>query len=109
MAEIQITLKQMQEEIDSWASQFKTPYFAPLSRMAAMSEEVGEVARVVNHMYGDKKKKDQESLKDLEEELGDLLFTLTCMANAEGIDLTEAYERKMNKVTKRDTDRFEKK
>ena len=103
------TLNQVQEEVDSWANQFEKPYFEPLSRMAAMTEEVGEVARVLNRMYGDKKSKEGENLKDLEEELGDLLFTLVCMANAEGIDLTAAYERKMDKVLKRDTSRFERK
>ena len=103
------TLNQVQKEVDTWANQFEKPYFAPLSRMAAMTEEVGEVARVLNRMYGDKKSKEGENLKDLEEELGDSLFTLVCMANAEGIDLTTAYERKMDKVLKRDTSRFERK
>ncbi len=102
------TLNQIQAEIDDWANQFTKPYFEPLSRMAAMTEEVGEVARVINRMYGDKKSKDGENIKDLEEELGDLLFTLVCMANAENISLTKAYERKMDKVVKRDTIRFEK-
>jgi len=103
------TLGQVQKEIDEWASQFNEPYFPPLSRMACMTEEVGEVARVVNRMYGSKKGKVDEELRDLEEELGDLLFTMTCMANAEGIELARAYERKMDKVLKRDSGRWEKK
>ena len=103
------TLKQTQQEIDDWANQFAEPYFPPLSRMAAMTEEVGEVARVINRMYGSKKEKADENIKNLEEELGDLYFTLVCMANAENIDLTEAYERKMDKVIKRDSSRFAKK
>lgn len=103
------TLNQIQNEIDDWANQFTKPYFEPLSRMAAMTEEVGEVARVLNRMYGDKKSKDGENIKDLEEELGDVLFTLVCMANAEKIDLIAAYERKMDKVLKRDNNRFERK
>lgn len=102
------TLREVQTEVDDWASQFKEPYFPPLSRMAAMTEEMGEVARIVNRMYGSKKAKPEEVLHDLEEELGDLLFTLTCMANAEGIDLTKAFNRKMDKVNKRDSSRFEK-
>ena len=105
----EVTLKQVQNEVDNWANQFAKPYFEPLSRMAAMTEEVGEVARVMNRMYGDKKNKDGENMKDLEEELGDLLFTLVCMANAENIDLTKSYERKMDKVLRRDNNRFEKK
>lgn len=103
------TLVNIQKEIDDWANQFTKPYFEPLSRMAAMTEEVGEVARVINNMYGDKKKKDEENEKHLEEELGDVLFTLVCMANAEGIDLSKAYEKKMDKVLKRDSNRWEKK
>jgi NTP pyrophosphatase (non-canonical NTP hydrolase) len=102
------TLKQVQNEVDDWANQFAKPYFEPLSRMACMTEEVGEVARVINRMYGDKKNKSDENIKDLEEELGDVLFTLVCMANAEEIDLTKAYDRKMDKVLKRDTNRFKK-
>ena len=74
-----------------------------------MTEEVGEVARVINRMYGSKKNKDDEDLKDLEEELGDLLFTLVCMANAENIDLVQAYERKMDKVFTRDNFRLKRK
>lgn len=103
------TLSQVQTEVDIWANQFKKPYFEPLSRMTAMTEEVGEVARVMNRMYGDKKSKDGENIKDLEEELGDLFFSLICMANAENIDLTKSYERKMEKVVNRDNNRFERK
>lgn len=103
------TLKNIQKEVDVWANQFKVPYFSPLSRMAAMTEELGEIARVMNRMYGDKKAKDTENLKDLEEEILDLFFSLICTMNAEGIDLTEAFEKKMIKVTGRDNNRFEKK
>ena len=101
------TLREVQKDVDKWAQQFKEPYFPPLSRMAAMTEEVGEVARVINRMYGSKKAKPEEAIVDLEEELGDMLFTLTCMANAEGVDLTKAFERKMEKVNNRDANRFE--
>ena len=76
--------------------------------MAAMTEEVGEVARVINRMYGSEKAKPEEAIVDLEEELGDMFFTLICMANAEGVDLTKAFERKMEKVNNRDANRFEK-
>ncbi|MCX8074452.1 MAG: nucleotide pyrophosphohydrolase [Clostridia bacterium] len=102
-------LSQMQKEIDNWANQFTEPYFPPLSRMAAMTEEVGEIARVINRMYGSKKNKENEGIRDLEEELGDLLFSLVCMANAEKIDLRQAYERKMDKILKRDSYRWERK
>ena len=103
------TLKEAQKDVDKWANQFTKPYFEPLSMMAAMSEEVGEVARVINRMYGDKKSKSKENIKDLNEELGDLLFTIICMANREGIDLEEAFNKKMDKVYNRDNNRFERK
>ena len=103
------TLKQVQKEVDDWANQFEEPYFPPLSQMAALTEEVGEVARVMNRMYGPKKAKKEEALIDLEEELGDLVFSIACMANAQGIDLTKAFGRKMDKSYKRDMDRFKKK
>ncbi|MDE5587417.1 MAG: nucleotide pyrophosphohydrolase [Bacilli bacterium] len=103
------TMTEMQKEVDDWAQQFKKPYFSPLSMLATMTEELGEVSRVVNHMYGDKKKKEGESLKQLEEELGDLLFTLICMANDQGISLSDAHSKKMEKVYKRDNNRFQKK
>lgn len=103
------TLKEAQQEVDKWVSQFKEPYFPPLSLMAAMTEEVGEVARIINRIYGSKKAKMEESIVDLEEELADVFFTIVCMTNSQGIDLTKAFERKMNKVYKRDSSRFEKK
>ncbi len=103
------TLSEVQSAVHSWVSQFKKPYFSPLSMMAAITEEVGELARVLNRMYGDKPSKDNEDIRNLEEELGDLLFTLVCLANAENIDLNEAFKQKMDKVTKRDNDRFERK
>ena len=103
------SLEQIQSEVDTWAHQFEKPYFSPLSMVATMAEELGEVARVVNILYGDKNKKDTETLKDLEEELGDLMFTIICLANAQNISLSEAYERKVEKLYSRDNDRFEKK
>ena len=102
------SMDQMQKDVDVWAHQFEKPYFSQLSMIATMVEELGEVARVVNIMYGDKNKKDSESLKSLEEELGDLMFTIICLANAEGISLSEAHEMKINKLYGRDNNRFQK-
>lgn len=103
------TIEEMQKEVDVWANQFEKPYFSPLSMVATTTEELGEVARIVNCMYGDKNKKDGETLKDLEEELGDLMFTIICLANSENISLEKAHERKMDKVYHRDNHRFERK
>lgn len=99
----------MQKEVDEWANQFEKPYFSPLSRMAALTEEVGELARIINRMYGDKPKKDTENIVNLEEELGDILFSLICMANAENIDLEQAWVRKLEKINIKDNNRFNKK
>ena len=104
-----MNLNNWQKEIDDWANQFTKPYFSPLSRMAALTEEVGELARVMNRLYGDKPKKDIETIKNLEEEMGDLLFSLICNANAEGINLNDALDKKMDKVNSRDKNRFERK
>lgn len=103
------TLEQVQNEIDVWAHQFEKPYFSPLSMVATMTEELGEVARLVNIMYGDKNKKSSEVLKSLEEELGDLMFTIVCLANDQNISLTAAHEKKLEKLYGRDNNRFEKK
>ncbi|MDE6477523.1 MAG: nucleotide pyrophosphohydrolase, partial [Mycoplasmoidaceae bacterium] len=89
--------------------QFEKPYFSPLSMLATMTEELGEVSRVINSLYGDKKKKEGEHLKDLEEELGDLLFTIICMANYHNISLNDAQELKLKKIYSRDNNRFKKK
>lgn len=99
-------LAEIQKEVDDWAQQFDKPYFSPLSMMAAMTEEVGEVARVMNNLYGDKKKKDTEGALHLEEELGDLLFSLVCMANANSIDLDKAFDKKLDKINSRDINRW---
>lgn len=100
---------EIQKEVDDWAQQFEKPYFSQLSMMATIVEETGEVARVVNCLYGDKNTKDGENLKKLEEELGDLLFTIVCMANANDISLNEAFENKLHKLYGRDNNRFTRK
>lgn len=103
------TITQMQKEVDDWAQQFEKPYFSPLSMLATMTEELGEVSRVINDLYGDKKKKDGENLRKLEEELGDLLFTIICMANDQKISLNDAHNRKLEKIYGRDNNRFKRK
>ncbi|EUJ32949.1 hypothetical protein MFLO_05010 [Listeria floridensis FSL S10-1187] len=103
------TIQEMQKEVDDHISQFKEGYFSPLAMMARVTEETGELAREINHYYGEKPKKTSEGEKSLEEELGDCLFVLTCMANSLHIDMEQAHDRVMEKFKTRDKDRWTKK
>ncbi|MFF2482190.1 nucleotide pyrophosphohydrolase [Paenibacillus sp. NPDC058071] len=103
------TLAEIQREVDAYISQFKEGYFSPLALMARMSEEVGELAREVNHTYGEKRKKADEADNSIEMELGDILFLCSCFANSLGIDLTEAHNKVMQKFNTRDADRWTRK
>jgi NTP pyrophosphatase (non-canonical NTP hydrolase) len=98
-----------QQRVDTWVSQFEEGYFHPLTNLARLAEEVGELAREVNHRFGRKTKKAEEPQGDLGMEMADILFVLICMANREGIDLDEAFDRMMQKVTARDEKRWTKK
>ncbi len=100
------TMATMQKEVDAYISQFKEGYFSPLAMLARMSEEVGELAREVNHSYGEKPKKSDEADNSIELELGDILFITICFANSLGIDLTEAHNQVMHKFNTRDKDRW---
>lgn len=102
-------LSDYQRRVDQWISQFEEGYFHPLTNMARLSEEVGELAREVNHRFGQKTKKKDEADGDMAMEMADILFVLICMANREGIDLDQAFARMMDKVEKRDTSRWTKK
>ena len=104
-----MSLQDSQRRVDAWISQFKEGYFHPLTNMARLAEEVGELAREVNHRFGQKTKKKEESAGDLGMEMADILFVLICMANREGIDLQEAFDRMMKKVETRDDARWTKK
>ena len=101
-------MAEMQQEVDQYISQFKEGYFSPLSMMARMSEEVGELAREVNHQFGEKPKKADEADNSIEMELGDILFITICFANSLGIDLAEAHAKVMHKFATRDADRWTK-
>jgi NTP pyrophosphatase (non-canonical NTP hydrolase) len=104
-----MSLRNAQDRVDAWISQFEEGYFHPLTNMARLSEEVGELAREVNHRFGQKTKKASEPEGDLAMEMADILFVLICMANREGIDLGAAFERMMEKVTARDGTRWTRK
>ncbi len=104
-----MSLKDAQQRVDAWIGQFEEGYFHPLTNMARLTEEVGELAREVNHRFGQKTKKPTEAEGDLAMEMADILFVLICMANREGIDLQAAFERMMEKVTARDSTRWTRK
>ncbi len=104
-----MTLRESQARVDAWIQQYEEGYFHPLTNLARLSEEVGELAREVNHRFGQKTKKKEEPEGDLGMEMADILFVLICMANREGIDLQEAFDRMMAKVEHRDKDRWTRK
>ncbi|MFD1030855.1 nucleotide pyrophosphohydrolase [Metaplanococcus flavidus] len=103
------TVKQLQQEVDNYISQFKEGYFTPLEMIARLTEELGELAREVNHVYGPKKKKSTEADASISEELGDLLFVLITMANSLDVDLREAHDGVMEKFNTRDKNRWTRK
>lgn len=97
----------IQQEVDAWAQRFKTPYWKPHEILARLMEEVGELSREINHQFGPKRKKSSEEERHLEEEIGDGLFTLVCLANALKLDLDKAWRQVMDKCYGRDKDRYE--
>ncbi|RLL48223.1 nucleotide pyrophosphohydrolase [Oceanobacillus piezotolerans] len=101
--------KEIQERVDLYISQYKEGYFSPLSMVARLAEETGELAREVNHYYGEKPKKDTEKEKSIEEELGDVIFVIASFANSLNIDLSESFNLAMTKFETRDKDRWTKK
>lgn len=99
----------IQQEVDQWISQFEEGYFPPLTMLARVTEEVGELARVVLHRFGGKTPKAGEDAGDLAGEIADTLFVLVCLANAQGIDLDEAFAAMMRKFRERDGSRWTRK
>ena len=104
-----MSLQEAQRRVDAWISQFQEGYFHPLTNLARLAEEVGELAREVNHRFGQKTKKRDEAEGDMGMEMADILFVLICMANREGIDLQQAFDRMMHKVETRDESRWTRK
>lgn len=102
-------LPEFQRRVDAWISQFEEGYFHPLTNMVRLSEEVGELAREVNHQFGQKTRKPDEVAGDMAMEMADILFVLICMANREGIDLEHAFNAMMMKVETRDANRWTRK
>lgn len=104
-----ISLQQLQKKVDNYIGQFKEGYFPPFELLARLTEELGELSREVQDVYGQKKKKSTEDTNSIEEELGDFFFVLVCFANAQGIKLDEALLRVIHKFETRDKDRWTRK
>ncbi|GAX89759.1 nucleotide pyrophosphohydrolase [Effusibacillus lacus] len=104
-----LTLSAMQQEVDDYISQFKEGYFPPMSLIVRLTEELGELAREVNHRFGEKKKKETEEDGSLAEEIGDVMYCLTCLANSLGIELEAAHRMVMHKFNTRDANRWTRK
>lgn len=98
-------IKDAQKLVDDWIKMHGVRYFNELTNMAMLSEEVGEVARIIARRYGEQSEKESDKNKDLGEEMADVLFVLICLANQTGIDLEEAMKRNLEKKTKRDATR----
>lgn len=104
MEEKEITLREMQQQVDEWIKTIGVRYFSELTNMAVLTEEVGELARVMARKFGDQSFKAGEK-ENLDEEMADVLWVLVCLANQTGVDLTKAFQASMEKKTKRDKER----
>ena len=100
-----MTIKQAQQTVDKWINEHGVRYFSELTNMAMLTEEVGEVARIIARRYGEQSEKESDKNKDLGDEMADVLFVLICLANQSGIDLTEALEKNLKKKATRDGER----
>ena len=100
-----MTIIQAQQQVDHWIQTVGVRYFSELTNMAILTEEVGELARIMARQYGDQSFKQDESPDSLPDELADVLWVLLCIANQTGVDLTAAFEKNLQKKTQRDADR----
>jgi NTP pyrophosphatase (non-canonical NTP hydrolase) len=100
-----MTIQEAQQQVDQWINTTGVRYFNELTNMAILTEEVGEVARIIARRYGEQSEKDSDKGKDLGDELADVLWVVICLANQTGVDLTEAFRKNMEKKALRDKDR----
>jgi NTP pyrophosphatase (non-canonical NTP hydrolase) len=100
-----MTIQEAQEQVDTWIKTTGVRYFNELTNMAILTEEVGEVARIVARRYGEQSEKDSDKDKELGEELADVLWVVMCLANQTGVDLTKAFKKNLDKKNIRDKDR----
>lgn len=102
-----MTIEQAQRTVDQWINSTGVRYFNELTNMAMLTEEVGEVARIIARRYGEQSEKESDKEKDLGDEMADVLFVLLCLANQTGVDLTEALKKNLEKKTARDAERHQ--
>lgn len=100
-----MTIQEAQQQVDQWIRTTGVRYFNELTNMAMLTEEVGEVARIIARRYGEQSEKESDKAKDLADEMADVLWVLICLANQTGVDLTKAFEKNLEKKTQRDKDR----
>jgi NTP pyrophosphatase (non-canonical NTP hydrolase) len=100
-----MTIEQAQARVDEWITTIGVRYFSELTNMAILTEEVGELARLMARKYGDQSFKESDKQAELGDEMADVLWVLICLANQTGVNLTEAFEKNMQKKTQRDSDR----
>lgn len=100
-----MNIKNAQKAVDDWINEHGVRYFNELTNMAQLTEEVGEVARIISRRYGEQSEKESDKQKDLGEELADVLFVVLCLANQTGIDLQESFDKKLDLKARRDHDR----
>jgi NTP pyrophosphatase (non-canonical NTP hydrolase) len=100
-----MTIEEAQKTVDEWINTTGVRYFNELTNMAMLTEEVGEVARIIARRYGEQSEKESDKNKDLGDEMADVLFVLMCLANQTGVDLTEAMKKNLEKKTVRDSER----
>ena len=102
-----MTIEEAQKTVDEWINTIGVRYYNELTNMAVLTEEVGEVARIISRKYGEQSFKESDKDKNLDEELADVLFVLICIANQTGVNLTEAFQRNLEKKTTRDRERHQ--
>ena len=100
-----MTIKEAQERADRWIREYGVRYFSELTNMAILTEEVGELARIIARKYGDQSFREKDKNRSLEDEMADVLFVLICLANQTGVDLEKAFEKNIEKKTRRDHQR----
>lgn len=100
-----MNIQDAQKAVDEWIQEHGVRYFNELTNMAQLTEEVGEVARIIARRYGEQSEKESDKEKDLGEELADVVFVVLCLANQTGIDLQEAFDKKLDLKSRRDKDR----